>query len=253
MEAEKSGKQLVHVGQDTRLNHRSLDLRTFPNQAIFEILYQLEKKSREFLDSKGFRKPACLAQSPQLHKQMIVCAGFCRVFEVGPVFQAEDSYTHRHLCEFTGLDVEMEINKDFSEVCDIVAELFVAIFDHLNEKCSAELEIIKYPFQPLKYLLPDRKGREVLRLTYKEGIEMLKEAGVKMEAMGDLNSEAENKLGKLVSDKYNTDLFILTEYPLGARPLYTMPCDAKPGYSNSFDVLICSRGGDYISYSRIVR
>ena len=31
-------------------------------------------------------QPACLAQSPQLHKQMAISAGFERVFEVGPVF-----------------------------------------------------------------------------------------------------------------------------------------------------------------------
>jgi len=66
------------------------------------------------LDYKG--QPACLAQSPQLHKQMSICGDFGRVFEIGPVFRAEDSYTHRHLCEFTGLDVEMEIKKHYFEV-----------------------------------------------------------------------------------------------------------------------------------------
>jgi aspartyl-tRNA synthetase len=66
------------------------------------------------LDYKG--TPACLAQSPQLHKQMSICGDFGRVFEIGPVFRAEDSFTHRHLCEFTGLDVEMEIKKHYFEV-----------------------------------------------------------------------------------------------------------------------------------------
>lgn len=66
------------------------------------------------LDYKG--QPACLAQSPQLHKQMAICGDLGRVFEIGPVFRAEDSYTHRHLCEFTGLDVEMEIKKHYFEV-----------------------------------------------------------------------------------------------------------------------------------------
>lgn len=61
-------------------------------------------------------KPACLAQSPQLHKQMAICGDFGRVFEIGAVFRAEDSFTHRHLCEFTGLDVEMEINEHYFEV-----------------------------------------------------------------------------------------------------------------------------------------
>lgn len=66
------------------------------------------------LDYKG--QPACLAQSPQLYKQMAICGGFDRVFEVGSVFRAEDSYTHRHLCEFVGLDAEMEIKEHYEEV-----------------------------------------------------------------------------------------------------------------------------------------
>ena len=65
-------------------------------------------------DYKG--QPACLAQSPQLLKQMAILSGFPRVFEIGPVFRAEDSHTHRHLCEFTGLDVEMKIVRHYSEV-----------------------------------------------------------------------------------------------------------------------------------------
>lgn len=65
------------------------------------------------------KQPACLAQSPQLHKQMAICGDFGRVFVVGPVFGAEDSYTHKHLCEFTGLDVEMEIKEHYFEVWTI--------------------------------------------------------------------------------------------------------------------------------------
>lgn len=74
------------------------------------------------LDYKG--QAACLAQSPQLHKQIAICGDKERVFEVGPVFRAEDSYTHRHLCEFVGLDVEMEIKKHYSEVGLVVLFAF---------------------------------------------------------------------------------------------------------------------------------
>ena len=65
-------------------------------------------------------QPACLAQSPQLYKQMAICGGFGRVFEVGPVFRAENSNTHRHLCEFMGLDAEMEIKEHYFEVRKIL-------------------------------------------------------------------------------------------------------------------------------------
>ncbi|KAG7024493.1 Aspartate--tRNA ligase 2, cytoplasmic [Cucurbita argyrosperma subsp. argyrosperma] len=220
--ALQAGEQLVRVNQDTRLNYRVLDMRTPANQGIFRIQCQVGTIFRQFLLSEGFveihtpkliggsseggasvfrldykGQPACLAQSPQLHKQMSICGDFGRVFEIGPVFRAEDSFTHRHLCEFTGLDVEMEIKTHYSEVMDIVDRLFVSMFDSMNQNCKKELEAIdkQYPFEPLKYL------RNTLRLTFEEGIQMLKDAGVEIDPLGDLNTEAERKLGRLVLEK----------------------------------------------------
>ena len=46
-----------------------------------------------------FGQSACLAQSPQLYKQMAIASDLERVFEIGPVFRAEKSNTRRHLCE----------------------------------------------------------------------------------------------------------------------------------------------------------
>jgi aspartyl-tRNA synthetase len=172
---------------------------------------------------------------------MSICGDFGRVFEIGPVFRAEDSYTHRHLCEFTGLDAEMEIKKHYSEVMDIVDRLFVKMFDSLNERCKKELEAVakQYPFEPLKYL------PKTLRLKFEEGVQMLKDAGVDVDPLGDLNTEVERKLGKLVLEKYGTEFYILHRYPLAVRPFYTMPCHDDARYSNSFDVFI--RGEEIIS------
>ncbi|KAJ8751500.1 hypothetical protein K2173_016724 [Erythroxylum novogranatense] len=265
-EALKAGEQAVRVNQDTRLNFRVLDMRTPANQGIFRIQCQVSNVFRQFLLSEGFveihtpkliggsseggsavfkldykGQPACLAQSPQLHKQMAICGDFGRVFEIGPVFRAEDSYTHRHLCEFTGLDVEMEIEKHYSEVMDVVDRLFVTIFDTLNDKCKKELEAVgrQYPFEPLKYL------RKTLRIRFEEGVQILKDAGVEIDPKGDLNTESERKLGQLVLEKYGTEFYILHRYPLAVRPFYTMPCYDDPEYSNSFDVFI--RGEEIIS------
>ncbi|XP_031130354.1 aspartate--tRNA ligase 2, cytoplasmic-like [Ipomoea triloba] len=264
--ALQEGEQLVRVNQDTRLNNRVLDIRTAANQGIFRVQSQVANAFRQFLLSESFfeihtpkliagsseggsavfrleykGQPACLAQSPQLHKQMAICGDFNRVFEIGPVFRAEDSFTHRHLCEFTGLDVEMEIDEHYSEVMDVVDRLFVAMFDSLNENCQKELEAIgrQYPFEPLKYL------RKTLRLTFEEGIQMLKEAGIDVDPLGDLNTESERKLGQLVLEKYGTEFYILHRYPLAVRPFYTMPCYNNSAYSNSFDVFI--RGEEIIS------
>ncbi|KAL9689055.1 hypothetical protein QQ045_033484 [Rhodiola kirilowii] len=272
--ALQAGEQLVKVDQDTRLNYRVLDLRTPANQAIFRIEFEVADFFGQFLKKEGFvgirtpkliagsrspfvvqsavfrldykGTPACLAQSPQLYKQMAINGDFGRVFEIGPVFRAEDSFTHRHLCEFTCLDVEMEIKEHYFEVTDIVDRLFVSMFDHLNEKCSKELEAVRqqYPFENLKY------PRKTLQLTHEEGIKMLQEDGLEVDPLGDLNLniEAERRLGQLVFNKYGTEFFILHRYPSSVRPYYTMPCYDNKDYSNSFDVFI--RGEEIISGSQ---
>lgn len=78
-------------------------------------------------------RPGCLAQSPQFYKQMAICSDLGRVYEIGPVFRAENSYTHRHLCEFTGLDMEMAIAESYHEVLDVLDALFVHMFQVGNE------------------------------------------------------------------------------------------------------------------------
>ncbi|MCO5576725.1 hypothetical protein L7F22_030542 [Adiantum nelumboides] len=264
--ADQEDLQYVRVNIDTRLNFRVLDLRTPANQAIFRVQSYVSLLFRQFLVSQNFveihtpkliagaseggaavfkldykGQPACLAQSPQLHKQMAICADFGRVFEIGPVFRAENSFTHRHLCEFTGLDLEMEIKEHYSEVLDILDRMFVSIFDGLNEHCKKELEAIneQYPFEPLKYL------KKTLRLTFEEGLQLLKEDGIELDPFGDLDTESERRLGALVKNKYGTDFYILHRYPLAVRPFYTMQCYDNPEYSNSFDVFI--RGEEIIS------
>mmetsp|Transcript_33492 Transcript_33492/g.99711 ORF Transcript_33492/g.99711 Transcript_33492/m.99711 type:complete len:564 (-) Transcript_33492:612-2303(-) len=265
--AEARGEKLATVSQDVKLDNRFLELRTPANQAIFKVqsgVCQLFKEcllglrfqeihspkliggaseggaSVFRLDYKG--QPACLAQSPQLYKQMAICADFERVFEIGPVFRAEDSYTHRHLCEFVGLDMEMQINEHYFECLDVIEALFKSIFDGLATRYGTELDVIRkqFPFENPVF--------KPLRLTFAEGIEMLQASGYadsEVDPLGDLNTAAERALGALVKAKYGTDFYILHRYPQGARPFYTMPCSDDDRYSNSYDVFI--RGEEIIS------
>ncbi|XP_002965575.2 aspartate--tRNA ligase 1, cytoplasmic [Selaginella moellendorffii] len=265
--AAKEGIQYARVLQDTRLNNRVLDLRIPANQAIFTVQSEISSLFHDFLRANKFRQihtpkliagaseggsavfklqyandqPACLAQSPQLHKQMAICGDFRRVFEIGPVFRAEKSFTHRHLCEFIGLDFEMEIKEHYFEIIDLIGKLFIYVFNELNKNCKKELETInsQYPFEPLQYL------DETLVLAFAEGIQMLKEAGFETDPLGDLDTETERRLGLLVKERYKTDFYILHRYPLAVRPFYTMPAVDDPKYSNSFDVFI--RGEEIIS------
>ncbi|WIA17369.1 hypothetical protein OEZ85_014230 [Tetradesmus obliquus] len=263
--AAEKGEVLASVSQDVRLDNRALDLRTPANQAIFKLQSAVCQLFREAMLSQDFQeihtpkliagaseggaavfrfdymgRPGCLAQSPQLYKQMAICADFDRVFEIGPVFRAENSYTHRHLCEFTGLDFEMAIYEHYFEVLDVIEHLFMHMFNGLATKYAAELEAVQsqYPFEPI--------AAKPVRLTFAEGIKLLQDDGLTdVDPLGDLNTELERRLGKIVKDKYGTDFYILHRYPMAIRPFYTMPCPDDPAYSNSFDVFI--RGEEIIS------
>ena len=165
-----------------------------------------------------FGQPACLAQSPQLYKQMALCGDLGRVFEIGPVFRAEHSYTNRHLCEFTGLDLEMEIKNHYFEVLDLIGELMVFMFKNIKERYARELAVIsqQYPFEEFKCCDP------VLKINFKEGIKLLHENGIAQDPLQDLSTETEKALGAIVREKYDTDFYMLYGYPVSARPFYTM-------------------------------
>ena len=74
---------------------------------------------------------------------MVLCGDFDRVFEIGPVFRAENSNTNRHLCEFTGLDIEMTIKEHYFEVLDVLGDMFYYIFSNLEKRFKKVLDIIK--------------------------------------------------------------------------------------------------------------
>lgn len=162
---------------------------------------------------------------------MALCADMDRVFEIGPVFRAENSNTNRHLCEFTGLDMEMTIKEHYFEVLDVLADMFCYIFENLEKRYARELQIIgkQYPFETFKCKKP------VVKLHFKDGIKMLQAAGVQQGPLDDLSSETEKQLGKLVRDKYDTDFYMLYGYPAAVRPFYTMLDPSDSNYTNSYD------------------
>ncbi|KAI8917301.1 hypothetical protein DFJ77DRAFT_459878 [Powellomyces hirtus] len=257
---------LVRVKLDTRLDNRPIDLRTVTNHAIFRMQHGVCRLFREFLEqndfveihtpkllgaaSEGganvfkveyFNEKAFLAQSPQFYKQMMITSDFGKVFEIAPVFRAENSQTHRHMTEYVSLDLEMEFEEHYHEVLDVLDGLFVHIIKGLKERYAHEIEVIKrqLPFDDFEYL------EKSLRLTYPEAVKMLRDAGVEFGDFDDLSTEKERILGQLVKEKYHTDFFMLDKFPLAVRPFYTMPDPARPGYSNSYDFFM--RGEEILS------
>ena len=279
------------VNFDTRLGCRWLDLRTPASNAIFRMQSKVGQYFREFLTTKSFieihspkiigaasegganvfkldyfGKPAFLAQSPQLYKQMVLQGDLERVFEVAPVFRAEDSFTHRHLTEFVGLDIEMVIKEHYYEVLNMAEEVFQYIFQKLAT-CTAELDAVnrQYPFTPFVFqmtpeaveslgvgviesnLAPkDQYGARVrnremrmLRLPFPAAIALLNTVVTpKLSELEDIDTTSEKRLGALVKERYGVDFYICDRYPATARPFYTMPAPDDNNFSNSFDMFI---------------
>ncbi|OMJ22041.1 Aspartate-tRNA ligase, cytoplasmic [Smittium culicis] len=257
---------LVKVNLDTRLDNRVIDLRTITNNAIFRLQAAVCKLFREFLDNRDFveihspkiissasegganvfqvsyfKRFAYLAQSPQFYKQMCISSDFGAVYEIAPVFRAEDSNTHRHMTEYIGLDLEMSFKEHYHEVMYMIADLFIFIFKELEKRYSHEISIIQrqYPFEPIKY------SEKPLKLEFKDAVALLREAGIEVDDYEDLSTANERILGGLVREKYNTDFYMLDKFPTKIRPFYTMPDKENPLYSNSYDFFI--RGEEIMS------
>lgn len=258
--SQETDRPFPRLGQELRLDNRWMDLRAPANNAIMRIQSAICQLFRESLYAQGFCEihtpkliagesesgagvfktdyfgsEACLAQSPQLYKQMAISSDLTRVFEIAPVFRAENSNTRRHLCEFTGLDLEMAINDHYMETLEVVHNVFKHIFSGLETRWAKELAVIReqYASEPVTFT------EEPCVIHWEEGMELVKEAGFDIgDGMGDLTGAMELALGKAVKEKYGTDFFMLDKYPAEIRPFYTMPNPDDSRFSNSYDMFL---------------
>ncbi|KAI1658355.1 aspartyl-tRNA synthetase [Daldinia decipiens] len=282
-EDDNSHEKQLAVSNRVRVANRLVFLRTPVMQSVFRIRSGICNIFRSSLEEQGFieiqtpklqpaatesgaevfrvnyfGRTAFLAQSPQLAKQAAISADFGRVFEIGPVFRAEDSNTHRHLTEYTGLDLEMTIQKDYHEAMDVIDEMLKAIFKGVYSRYRKELENIKtrFPHEDLVWL------DQTPRLPFKEGVQLLNSAGwtdddgKPASENEDLGTRAEIRLGQLVKEKYGTDYFILDKFPASARPFYTHLDPNDETVTNSFDIFLrgqeITTGGQRINNPRIL-
>lgn len=179
-----------------------------------------------------------LAQSPQLYKQYLINSDFRRVFEVGPVFRAENSHTSRHLCEFTGIDLEMMISNDYHEVTDVLYNLITYVLKKIYvEHFEKYREVTSEPY-------PQFSDYPFI-LTFKQGVKLLRKNNIQVKDLEDLSTENERKLGEIVKKTFGVDLFILDKYPRNIRPFYTMTDERDKKYSNSYDIIF--RGVEILS------
>ena len=228
---------------DSRLDYRWIDLRSDRNTLIFKAQTELVAAMREFLlernfmeihtpkliaaasesgsdvfELKYFDRKAYLSQSPQFYKQMAMAAGFDRIFEVGPVFRAEKSFTNKHATEFTGFDLEMSYITSFRDVMQIEAELLQDALKHVKEKYGEQIKEL-YGLETVVPTLPFPEMK--LQDVYKE-LEERYGYTVDDSEKNDLTTEAEHLCAKLSMDKFGHEFLFVTDYGPEKRAFYHM-------------------------------
>ncbi|HSM56820.1 MAG TPA: aspartate--tRNA(Asn) ligase [Candidatus Sulfomarinibacteraceae bacterium] len=184
-----------------------------------------------------FGRPAFLAQSPQFYKQIMVGV-FERVYEVGPVFRAEPHDTSRHINEYVSLDVEMGFIEDHFTVMRLLRDLLAGILGRLVTDYERELTLLEAAVPEVPQVIPHIDFVAAQELLHAED-------GVNRRGEPDLSPEDERLLGAWARAEHNSDFVFVTGYPMVKRPFYTHPNEARPTYSNSFDLLF--RGTELVT------
>ncbi|MHB8531256.1 MAG: aspartate--tRNA(Asn) ligase [Solirubrobacteraceae bacterium] len=241
---------------DKRIDWRYLDLRRPERRLIFEVQTAVEQAMREFWRQEAFIElhspklmgsasesgaelfrvdyfdgDAYLAQSPQFYKQMAMAAGFGKVFEVGPVFRANPSFTSRHDTEFTSVDMELSWIDSHEDVMAVeerwLAHVLAAVKEshgeRITETFGTEVVAPSLPFP---------------RVTLEAAKEMLREQGHEVPGEGhDLDPPSERALSALIEQREGHEWVFVTDYPASVRAFYHMRHEHDPALTKSFDLL----------------
>jgi nondiscriminating aspartyl-tRNA synthetase len=242
---------------DKRIDWRYLDLRRPDRRLIFEVQSTVEHAMREFWRKQGFieihtpklmgsasesgaelfkvdyfERMAYLAQSPQFYKQMAMAAGFGKVFEIGPVFRANPSFTSRHDTEFTSVDVELSWIDSHEDVMAFEEAWLAYVLSVVKEAHGEQIEAT-FDVEVVAPSLP------FPRVTLEQAKEMLRESGHDaVPGPGhDLDPPAERALSALVKERHGHEFTFVTDYPTTVRPFYHMRHPDDPALTRSFDLL----------------
>jgi len=241
---------------DKRMDWRFLDLRVPKNALVFKVqttflhalrTYWVEhdfvelhtpklmasasESKAELFEVDYFDGKAYLAQSPQFFKQMAQPAGFGKIFEVGPAFRADPSFTSRHATEFTSVDTELSWIDSHEDVMTLHEELLVAGFQAVKDKHGAEIKAlfdvdVVVPTTPF----PRIPLAEAKRIVAERGYEVPR-------ADDDMDPEGERQIAAYVKETYGHEFVFLTDYASSIRPFYHMRHDDDPGLTNSYDLI----------------
>ena len=241
---------------DKRMDWRFIDLRVPKNSLIFKIqttflhalrtywvdndfieihtpklMASASESKAELFEVDYFEGKAYLAQSPQFFKQMAQPAGFGKIFEVGPAFRADPSFTSRHATEFTSVDSEVSWIESHEDVMKLHEELLVAGFQAVKDKHGAEIEAL-FGVEVTVPTLP------FPRIPLAEAKKVVAERGYEVPRHDDdMDPEGERQIAAWAKETYGHEFVFLTDYASSIRPFYHMRHEGDDSLTNSYDLI----------------
>ena len=242
----------VDADLSTRLDTRYMDVRNPEVRAIFSLRSKAMAAMRDWFESEQFEevdtpllseagaeggadlfpvvyydKEAFLSQSPQLYKQMLVAAGFDRLYEVGHAFRAEDFSTSRHVSEIAMFDVELGYITDHNDVMDVQEESLRHTIRAVVENAERELELLDSELTVPEEPFP--------RITFDEALDILEEEyGHFPDDPTDLDTKGEKLLGEYFEEQGHPAIFVVG-YP--EEKFYYWQREGDDIASRKFDLL----------------
>ncbi len=243
--ATKKKAAIERSSIDQRIDYRWIDLRTDRNQLIFKVQTAMVRALRDFLlernfieihtpkligtasesgsdvfEVKYFDRNAYLAQSPQFYKQMAMASGFERIFEVGPVFRAEKSYTSKHATEFTGFDLEFSHITSYEDVMKMEEELLTYMLGKVKEQYGEQMVEIFGP--ECEIIVPTLPFPRIKLKDLYDELEKCYGYTVEDSEKGDLTTEAERLSYQWVKEHHNHEFLFITDFDAEKRAFYHM-------------------------------
>ncbi len=241
--ATKKKKAVERSSIDQRIDYRWVDLRTDENQLMFKAQSCMVNAMRRYLLEQNFIEihtpkliaaasesgsevfkvdyfdgNAYLAQSPQFYKQMAMAAGFERIFETGPVFRAEKSFTSKHATEFSGFDLEFSYITSYRDVMKMEEELLKAGLAAVKEAYGDQIQELFGQ----EVIVPETPFPVVTLAELYQGLEEDFGYVVDEAEKGDLTTEAERLSYDWVKKHYNHEFLFVTDYSAEKRAFYHM-------------------------------
>jgi len=166
-----------------------------------------------------FGKPAALTVSGQLEGELGATA-LGAIYTFGPTFRAENSNTPRHLAEFWMIEPEMAFY-DITDNMDLAEEFIKYCVTYALDHCRDDLEFLQQMYDAeLIGRLEDVVKCDFVRLTYTEGVEILKASGHKFEFPVEWGVDLQSEHERFLVEEHFGRPVILTDYPKEIKAFY---------------------------------